>query len=98
MKKTLIVNSLDMVKLDNGSHNCVAIFKTTLNFCIRLTGIKLFNDPLTDKWWMKFPVNESNKKKLPFVSFVQKDDYQHLLSCAINEYKRDSDEEKAYVG
>ena len=86
MKKTITVDSLDMVKLNNGSHNCVAIFKTTINNLIRLTGIKLFNDPLTDKWWIKFPVNMSNTKKLPFMSFVNAEDYQYLLSCAVEKY------------
>jgi len=98
MKKTITVDSLDMVKLENGSHNCVAIFKAKINSCILVTGLKLFRDPLQDKWWMKFPVNESNHKKLPFFSFVAKEDYQYLLECAVNEFLGKSDEEKAYVG
>lgn len=98
MNKTITVDTLDMVKLKNGSHNCVAIFKATINNCIRITGVKLFNDPKEDKWWMKFPVNESNHKKLPFFSFVSKDDYHTLLECAMNEFQGISDEEEAYVG
>jgi hypothetical protein len=98
MNKTITVDTLDMVKLDNGSHNCVAIFKAVINDCIRITGVKLFNDPSTDKWWLKFPVNESNHKKLPFFSFVNRDDYQYLLECAMNEFLGNSNEEEAHMG
>lgn len=92
------VDTLDMVKLENGSHNCVAIFKATLNGFFRITGVKLFNDTVAEKWWLKFPVNESNRKKLPFFSFVNSEDYQYLLECAKNEFLGNSDEEEAYVG
>lgn len=100
MKKTITVDTLDMVKLTNGTHNCVAIFKATISGMIRLTGIKLFHDPVENKWWMKFPVNESNHKKLPFFSFVSHDDYHTLLECAKDGYlsKDDSYEEDAYMG
>ena len=92
------VDTLDMVKLKDGSHNCVAIFKATLCGLFRITGVKLFNDPTTGKWWLKFPVNESNHKKLPFFSFVDHESYQYLLECAMNEFQGDSDEKEAYVG
>ena len=95
--KTIKVDTLDMVKLNNGSHNCVALFKATIDGIFRITGVKLFNDPLTDKWWLKFPVNESNHKKLPFFSFVNPEDYQFLLECAKNEFQGNSYEEKAYM-
>jgi hypothetical protein len=98
MEKTITVDTLDMVKLKNGSHNCVAIFKAVLDDCIRITGVKLFNDPTTDKWWLKFPINESNHKKLPYFSFVNSSDYQYLLECAKNEYQRSSNEEEAFMG
>jgi len=98
MNTTITVDTLDMVRLQNGSHNCVAIFKAVINGCFRLTGVKLFNDPLTEKWWLKFPVNESNHKKLPYFSFVSHDDYHHLLECAIREFQEYSDEEEAHMG
>lgn len=94
----MTVDTLDMVKLKDGSHNCVAIFKATLCGLFRITGVKLFNDPSTGKWWLKFPVNESNHKKLPFFSFVDRESYQYLLECAMNEFQGDSDEKEAYVG
>jgi len=31
-------------------------------------------------------VNMSNTKKLPFMSFVNAEDYQYLLSCAVEKY------------
>ena len=93
----LTVDTLDMVKLKDGSHNCVAIFKATIGGLFRITGVKLFNDPITRKWWIKFPVNESNHKKLPFFSFVSHESYRELLECAKMEFLGDSDEEEAYV-
>ena len=92
--KTITVDKLDMIRISNGSHNCIAVFKAVLNNCIRITGVKLFYDKLTENWWLKFPVNESNRKRLPYFSFVNQDDYHELLNAAIDKYLVETEDEE----
>lgn len=58
--------NLEITKINvfpiEGFKNCIAIVQLEINGCFRLTGIKLFYNADTNRYYVEYPRNTSNKQ------------------------------------
>ncbi len=90
----LEITKINVLKLENGIRNCVAIVQLELNGCFRVTGIKLFYNSETAKYYVEYPRNLSNKQKRCYFYPTNVETTNMFLNKIVDAYLEDGTQEE----
>lgn len=85
----LTITKIDILKLEKGIRNCVAMVQLEINECFRVTGIKLFYNPVTATYFLEYPRNPANKQKRCYFYPSNKETTNGFLNAIVNAYLND---------
>lgn len=81
----LEITKINVLPIEGFKH-CVGIVQLELNGCFRLTGIKLFLNEETGKYYVEYPRNTSNKQKRCYFYPTNPETTDAFLVAIVDEY------------